>query len=202
MPREKSPSAPPPSVKDLVARMVRDDVFPLLEPHGFRRTGRALWRSNAHVCQVIDFVMNRWGTSDRGRFSTELGVRWHGIPSRIDEATDVKLPPPYHRCTFHLNLGWTTPRRAENLSIEVRRESDYPTIARNLVREIISYGFEWFEYRSNLAHVFEWERYRSPVGEGLWSSPEHKDTQIPQAALRRLIDSDGVCGGQHPSQAS
>jgi hypothetical protein len=162
---------PKPSVKDRVTGMVREVLGRQMKAAGFRRSGRIFWRDGPDVCHVATVAMNRWGSSDESSFGVQLGVFWHRVETILENPSVGKMPPPEHRCTFRIDLG-----RVISVSPKpewcVTLASDFNTIGEEVWADLRNYGFDWFNYRSDLKRTLEWKRYATPEGNGTYSMQE------------------------------
>jgi hypothetical protein len=158
---------PSPSVKDLVTQMIRDLVTPRMKAEGFRRTGRTFWRDGPEVCHVAHVLMNRWGSATESSFDVHLGVFWHRVEKLLDNPSLGKMPPPEFRCTFRFNVG----RLATKLSKppkpdwRVTLKTDFDTLGREVLADLLKYALPWFEYRSDLKRALDSKRFNLSMGE-------------------------------------
>jgi hypothetical protein len=160
-----------PSVKEHVTGMVRDILSPQLKAVGFRRTGRVFWRDGPDVCHVATVAISRWGSAAESSFDVQLGVFWHRVEELLENPSVGKMPPPEYRCTFRIDLARTISMPPKP-SWKVTLASDFAAVGREVLSDLMNYGLEWFEYRSDLARVLEWKRYARPEGNGRYSMQE------------------------------
>lgn len=160
-----------PSVKDRVTAMTREVLGPEMQAAGFRRAGRLFWRDGPDTCQVVNIVMNPWGSRDDSTISIALGVFWHRVEAILENSALGMMPPPVHRCTFRIDLGRviSMPPKPE---WRVTQRSNYEKLAKEVWHDLRDYGFAWLNYRSDLKRVLEWKRYTTPETDGTYSMQE------------------------------
>jgi hypothetical protein len=159
------------AVKDRVTELAREVLGPYLSARGFRRNGRTFWRNGADVCQIITLSMSRWGTKATSDFDVFLGVFWHDVEKVLGNPSSERMPPPEYRCTFRIDLGWTTPKRLQR-SWKVDLTSDLSKLGNEVMKDVANFGLPWLDYRSNLRHALDAKRYLKPDGDGGYTSHE------------------------------
>jgi hypothetical protein len=159
------------TVGDRVAELASSLLSGDLERQGFRQTRTTLWRDDGHTCQTIQFELSRWGTSFKGEFKVQLGVFWHDIEKRFKNESSGRMPPPYWRCTFHLDLGTVTPAlRPESWDITV--DTPLKSLLAKLAKLIASYGLPYLAYRSQPADPQDEHKYFIHQGKNRYLCPE------------------------------
>ena len=115
--------------------------------------------------------MNRWGTAAASDFDAFLGVFWHDVEKILRNPSAGKMPPPEYRCTFRIDLGWTTPKRKQS-SWKVTATSDLTAIGHRICRQLDAYGVPWLAYRSDLRNALKTTRYLQREQDGNYTSHE------------------------------
>jgi Domain of unknown function (DUF4304) len=159
------------SVKDRITLLARDLLGPTLKAKGFRRTSRTFWKNSNDVCLVIALTSSWTNTRDVGRFVVYLGVFWHKVEALLGNSAVGRLPPPQYKCTFRIDLGWTTPTRLQK-SWQVDLRTDLKAVGDEILSDLLRYGLPWLRYRSQWKNVTAKQRFRKNSGPGRGTSHE------------------------------
>lgn len=93
-----------------IDEVIKLGVAPLLKQHGFRKTGRNFHKAVGEMYQVANVQSTRLNSSDRGRFTINLGVYCERV-NTIAEPSMVKRPPNEVICTVRARIGHLMPRQ-------------------------------------------------------------------------------------------
>jgi hypothetical protein len=130
--------------------------------------------------------MNRWGSREGSGFDLRLGVLWPEVEKIVGKKRLASPPVPTHLCTFGIDLHWTTGRRIV-LARNLRTDTDYDRLGRLLLKDLLSSGIEWLNYRSELSKTLDRDRYRVSEGDGLWSSRERSGSPSTTIVFQTML---------------
>lgn len=82
--------------------LIRERIAPLMREHGFRKQRNTFWIRGDGTWGVINFQKSQWNTSDRMKFTINVGVE-ADVLRRMDVRQDQ--PPHFTECSIYYRIG-------------------------------------------------------------------------------------------------
>lgn len=133
---------------DLIDKLVKDHVKPVLKELGFKHKGSTFFRKNGELTEVIAPQKSKWNNAQEAKFTFNLGVYWPYVQELLGRPCET-LPPKEDDCTLRQRLG---PLFDENRDFWwiITPESDIVQIGSEVAQKIKVFALPWLSRATTL----------------------------------------------------